>query len=387
MYKVKTLNKISATGLAALDPSKYTIADELDAPDAILLRSAKMHDYTFNPELVCIGRAGAGVNNIPLDRCSEDGIVVFNTPGANSEAVKELALCGMLLAARDVYGGMKWTEDLAGDPEAAAKVEKGKSQFTGPELYGKKLGIIGLGAIGYKLANAAVALGMHVCGYDPFLSLESAWKLSSDVQYIESLETLYKECDYISLHLPVNDKTRGMIDAKTIAQMKDGVRIINMARAELVNDADLLAALKSGKVAKYVTDFPNGDTAGAEGVIAIPHLGASTPESEENCAIMAAEEIRDYLEHGIIRNSVNMPEAYLPPSDNVRICFVHHNIPAVITGVLQIVADGGLNVENMMNKSRDKFSYCMVDVSGPVGAELVEKMLQVDGVIRVRVID
>ena len=386
MYNIKTLNKISKTGLAELDPAKYAISDECENPDAILLRSAKMHDYAFNPELLCIGRAGAGVNNIPLDRCTEAGIVVFNTPGANARAVMELVLCGILMASRDVYGGMNWLKTIADDPEVAAKVEKGKSQFVGPEIYGKTLGVIGLGAIGYQIANAAVELGMHVIGYDPFLSLEAARRLSPKVEYSESLETVYGKSDYISVNVPVNDATRGMIDAKTIAQMKDGVRVINMARAELVNDADMLEALKSGKVARYVTDFPNQATAAAEGVIAIPHLGASTPESEENCAVMASAEIRDYLEHGNIKNSVNLPEAYLAPSGNTRICFVHQNIPAVITGVLQIVADGGLNVENMVNKSRGEFSYCIVDVSGPVGEALAEKMRQVEGVIRVRVI-
>ena len=293
MYNIKTLNKISKFGTDRLDAAKYTIGDEVDAPDAILLRSFKMHDYEFNAELDCIGRAGAGVNNIPLDRCSAAGIVVFNTPGANARSVMELVLCGMLMASRDVPGGMNWLGTIADDPEVAAKVEKGKSQFVGPEIFGKTLGIVGLGAIGYQVANAAVALGMTVVGYDPFLADEFQALLSPDVKIVDSLDAIWRESDYISLHAPVNDKTRGMVGADSIAMMKDGVRIINMARAELVDDDVLLAALATGKVARYVTDFPNTKTAAAPGVIAIPHLGASTPESEDNCAIMAEDQVRD----------------------------------------------------------------------------------------------
>jgi len=386
MYQIKTLNKISKVGLQVLDPQKYEIADELDAPDAILVRSAKMHDYEFNKELLCIARAGAGTNNIPLDRCTEEGIVVFNTPGANSEAVKELAICAMFLASRDITGGISWVQTVKDDPEVAQKVEKEKSKFTGPELYGKTLGVIGLGAIGYKLANAAIELGMQVYGYDPFLSVEAAWRLSPRAQYTENLETLYKQCDYLSLNLPVNDKTKGFVNSESIAQMKDGVRIINLARAELVNDADLIAALESGKVAKYVTDFPNPQTAGTPGVIAIPHLGASTPESEDNCAIMAAEEIREFLEHGNIRNSVNMPQAVMDWAGNIRVCVVHENIPGMIGGVLSVIADNGINVENMVDKSRGAYSYCLVDVNAPVSEDLVKQMYEVKGVTRVRVI-
>jgi len=386
MYQIKTLNKISKIGLKELDPQKYAIADEPEAPEAILVRSAKMHDYVFNKELLCIARAGAGTNNIPLDRCAEEGIVVFNTPGANSEAVKELAICAMLMASRDIPGGLNWIETVKGDPEVAQKVEKEKSAFTGPEIFGKTLGIIGLGAIGYKLANAALALGMQVYGYDPFLSEELKEMLSPHVQRAEDLETIYKQSDYISLNVPMNDKTKGFINKESIAQMKDDVRIINLARAELVNDEDMLGALESGKVAKYVTDFPTPLTAGAKGVIAIPHLGASTPESEDNCAIMAAEEVRAYLEHGNIINSVNMPNAYMEWADHVRVCVMHENIPGMIGGVLKVIADQGINVENMIDKSKGKYSYCLIDVNAPISEDLVKKMYEVDGVTRVRVV-
>jgi len=386
MYQIKTLNKISKIGLKELDPQKYAIADEPEAPEAILVRSAKMHDYVFNKELLCIARAGAGTNNIPLDRCAEEGIVVFNTPGANSEAVKELAICAMLMASRDVQGGLDWIKTVEGDPEVATKVEKEKSAFTGPEIFGKTLGVIGLGAIGYKIANAALALGMQIYGYDPFLSEEFAEKLSPHVKRAESLESIYKESDYISVNVPVNAETKGFIDKEAIAQMKDGVRIINLARAELVNDADLLAALESGKVAKYVTDFPNPATAWAKGVIAIPHLGASTPESEDNCAIMAAEEVREYLEHGNIINSVNMPNARMDWAGNVRVCVIHENTPGMIKEILKVIADNGINVENMVDKSKGKYSYCLVDVNAPVGEELAKQIREMNGVIRVRVI-
>jgi len=382
MYHVKTLNKISPVGLAVLDPAKYTISDECETPDAILLRSAKMHDYAFNPELLCIGRAGAGVNNIPLDRCSEAGIVVFNTPGANARAVMELVLCGMLMASRDVPGGMNWLQTIADDPEVAAKVEKGKSQFVGPEILGKTLGVIGMGAIGYQVANAAVALGMTVYGYDPHIKAEFAEKLSPEVQMIDNLDEIYSRSDYLSLHAPVNDKTRGMINEAVIAKMKDGARIINMARAELVADDDLLAALKRGKIARYVTDFPNSKTVAAEGVIAIPHLGASTPESEDNCALMAAEQTRAYLEHGNIKNSVNMPGAYLAPGSKVRLTVLYRkaeDIPA-------LVAELGIQVAASVTESRGDYAYSIFDLAAPADAAQVEQIRGVEGVLRVRVI-
>ena len=386
MHKIKTLNKIAKIGTDILDPQKYEVGDELDGASGILVRSAKMHEYPMNPELLCIARAGAGVNNIPLDVCSEKGIVVFNTPGANARAVAELAICAILMASRDIVGGINWVDTIKDDPEVAAKVEKGKSQFVGPEIFGKRLGVIGLGAIGCKVANLAVGLGMEVFGYDPYISTKAAWQLSSDVQYTASVENIFRQCDYISLNVPVGEHTRGMINADAIALMKPGVRIINLARAELVNDVDMTDALEADKVGCYVTDFPTAQTAGAKGVIAIPHLGASTPESEDNCAVMAAEEMRDYLEHGNIKNSVNFPSAYLEPAGRVRVTLLHENIPAVMGGVLKVISDHGINVENMVNKSRDALAYTIIDVNTAVGDDLIRKMEQVTGMLRVRVI-
>lgn len=387
MFNVKTLNKISPIGLAALDSNRYAVSDDPSNPDAILVRSAKMHDYEMNPELLCIARAGAGTNNIPVDRCIEEGIVVFNTPGANAESVKELAICAMLMSSRDIIGGAEWVKEIAGEEDVPAKVEKGKSQFAGPELMGKTLGVIGLGAIGYKLANTALALGMRVLGYDPFISVDAAWRLSSSVIHAEDLDTIYANCDYISVHTPYTDGTHHMIDSKAIAKMKDGVRIINLARAALVCDTDMITALGSGKVGKYVTDFPNEKVAGVKNVIAIPHLGASTPESEDNCAIMAAREIAEYLEHGNINNSVNLPSAYMEPSGAARVCVIHKNVPAIISGVLQKISAVGLNVENMVNKAKDKYSYCMIDVNGSVSKDLAYQIENLDGVIRVRALE
>ncbi|MDR0838049.1 MAG: 3-phosphoglycerate dehydrogenase, partial [Oscillospiraceae bacterium] len=310
MYKIKTLNKIAKSGTDAFDRSAYSVSASEESPDAILVRSANMHDLQFNPELLCIARAGSGTNNIPADRCAEEGIVVFNTPGANSEAVKELVVCALLLSSRDILGGIDWVKTISGTPDVAAQVEAGKNAFAGPELSGKTLGVVGLGAVGAKIANDAARLGMDVYGYDPYLSVEAAWRLRTNIQHAKDLNTIYRTCDYISLHVPyIKESTHHLINAEAIAQMKPGARIINLARAELVDDDAIVAALAAGKLARYVTDFPNDKTAGAKGVIAIPHLGASTPESEEKCAVMAAEEIIDYLENGNIANSVNMPPA------------------------------------------------------------------------------
>ncbi|MBR4745005.1 MAG: 3-phosphoglycerate dehydrogenase [Oscillospiraceae bacterium] len=380
MYNIKTLNNISQVGLDVLT-DKYAVSPDCDAPDAILVRSAKMHDYVFNPELLCIARAGAGVNNIPLDRCAEKGIVVFNTPGANANSVKELVLCALLLASRDVVGGIEWVRSIAGTEDVAGQVEKGKSAFVGPELLDKKLGVIGLGAIGARIANDAVALGRKVYGYDPYLSVDAAWRLSSRVVHALDVDTIYANCDYITIHVPYMAATKHTINAEAIAKMKDGVRIINLARGELVDDEAILPALESGKVARYVTDFPNDRTAGAKGVIAIPHLGASTPESEDNCAVMAANEIMDYLENGNISNSVNMPRAFLPPTGNPRAGIIHRNVPEMLAKITSAVS--GTNIEHMVNAGRGDYAYTLLDLAAiPDG--LVEKLKAIDGVIRVR---
>lgn len=388
MYKVKTLNKISSAGLCSLDEGKYLVADDVESPDAILVRSAKMHDLTFNPELLCIARAGAGTNNIPVDRCAEEGIVVFNSPGANSEAVKELVLCALLLSSRDIIGGIEWVRSIADQGgDIPALVEKGKSSYIGPEIYGKTLGVIGLGAIGAKIAHAATALGMKVYGYDPYLSVDAAWHLSSKVAHAKNLDTIYKYCDYITIHIPYMDSTHHFINGESIAKMKPGVRIINLARGELVCDDDIIAAIDSGKVACYVTDFPSEKTANMPGIIAIPHLGASTPESEDNCAYMAAIEVIDYLENGNITNSVNMPTATLPRSGDPRACLIHENIPDMITKIATIVSGFGINIENMVNagtKSR-KYAYTILDLQS-IPAGLEEKLKAIEGVKRVRIL-
>ncbi|MBR5382112.1 MAG: 3-phosphoglycerate dehydrogenase [Oscillospiraceae bacterium] len=386
MYNVKTLNKISQNGLKVLDPAKYTAGDDIENPDAILVRSAKMHDMQFNPELLCIARAGAGTNNLPCDRCAQEGIVVFNTPGANSNAVKELVVCALLLASRDIVGGVEWVRSIAdkGD-EVAAMVEKGKSSFVGPELLGKSLGVIGLGAIGAKIANAAVALGMTVYGYDPYLSVDAAWNLSASVRHATSVDTIFAECDYVTLHIPYLDSTHHFINADAIAKMKNGARLINLARAELVDDDALIAALESGKLARYVTDFPNGKTAGAKNVVAIPHLGASTPESEENCAVMAAHEIVEYVENGNIVNAVNMPRAHLPRTNNPRLCVIHMNVPDMIAKITGVVSAEGLNIENMLNAGKKVHAYTMIDLDKATDG-LAEKVGALEGVLRARVI-
>jgi len=388
MYTIKTLNKISPVGLNALDPAKYAVADDAAAPEAILVRSAKMHEMTFNPELLCIGRAGAGVNNIPTDRCAEEGIVVFNTPGANAEAVKELALCALLLASRNIVGGIEWVKTIAdkGD-EIGALVEKGKSAFVGPEIKGKTLGVIGLGAIGAKLANDALKLGMQVYGYDPYLSVDAAWSLSAQVNHAADLDTIFANSDYISIHIPYMESTKHYLNAGTIAKMKDGVRVLNLARGELVDDDAMLAALESGKVACYVTDFPNGKIVSGKNVIAIPHLGASTPESEDNCAVMAAREIADYLENGNIVNAVNMPRALLPRNGSPRLCVIHKNVPDTISKITGALGAVNVNIENMVNASRKNlaFAYSVLDIES-VPAGLEETLSAIDGIVRVRVI-
>lgn len=386
MYKIKTYNKISKIGLSVFD-DKYTIGDEVENADGAIVRSAALHDVEFPKDLKAIARAGAGTNNIPIERCSEQGIVVFNTPGANANAVKELVLAGLLISSRRVISAIEWAKTLKGDGEAVGKeVEKGKSAFAGPEIKGKTLGVIGLGAIGVLVANAANSLGMTVYGYDPYLSVKSAWNLTHNAIHIDDIKEIYQKCDYITVHVPLTDSTKNTINAEAIAMMKDGVRILNFARGGLVNDNDIKAALESGKVAAYVTDFPDDDLLCVDGVIAIPHLGASTPESEDNCATMAAKELIDYIENGNIVNSVNLPEITMPRSGEKRICVIHKNIPNMLTAITGVVAQGGVNIENMLNKSRGDFAYTMLDINAADCNTISEQLSAIDGVIRVRVI-
>jgi D-3-phosphoglycerate dehydrogenase len=388
MFKVKTLNSISPVGLTNFEKTRYMVSDEVEAPDAILVRSANMQGYELNPELLCVARAGAGTNNIPVEQCGEAGIVVFNTPGANAEAVKELVLCALLLSSRDILGGIDWVRSIAGKgDEIPVLVEKGKSAFVGPEIYGKTLGVIGLGAIGAKIAHDAMSLGMKVYGHDPYLSVDAAWRIPSNVINAKDIDIIFKNCDYITIHVPYTESTHHIINSCSLAMMKSGVRIINLARAELVNDDDLLEAIDTGKVACYITDFPNAKTAGAPRVLAIPHLGASTPESEDNCAVMAALQIIEYIENGNITNSVNMPTATLPRTGDPRICVIHKNIPDMIAKITSAVSSMGINIENMVNAStRGRMqAYTIIDVQ-TLASGLEDKIKAVDGVIRVRCI-
>ena len=387
MYRIRTFNKISPVGLNRLDPALYTVSDSETDEDAILVRSAKLLDYDFPKNLLAIARAGAGVNNIPLDRCSEAGIVVFNTPGANANAVKELAVCALLLASRKITEGADWVRTQAGGGADVEKVvEKGKSQFVGPEISGKMLGVIGLGAIGVQVANIATKLGMTVFGYDPFLSVDGALALSRLVHRAMDLETIYKNCDYITLHVPQTAETRGMLNEDAFHMMKGGVRILNLARGGLVNDDDMLAALDSGKVACYVTDFPNNKILQGKNVVAIPHLGASTPESEENCAVMAAQQLRDYLENGNITNSVNLPTLVQPWSGECRLCIIHRNVPGAIASITGVLSKDGVNVENMTNKSKKDYAYTVVDINAKIRDDVVDEIRALEGVLRVRLL-
>ncbi len=387
MYNIKTMNKIAPVGLAVLDGC-CTVGDNVENEDGILVRSAKLHDYPMPESLLAIARAGAGVNNIPVERCSEKGVVVFNTPGANANAVKELAVCALLLASRDVVAGSDWVREQARTEgvDVPATVEKGKSAFVGPELYHKTLGVVGLGAIGALVANAAIGLGMDVIGYDPFLSVDTALRLDRHVKVVKDVKELYKAADYITLHLPANDKTRGSVDAGAIAAMKDGVRVINLARGELVDDGVMIAALESGKVARYVTDFPNNSTALAKNVVAIPHLGASTPESEDNCAVMAARQLKDYLENGNIKNSVNFPNVEMDRSGVQRLCLIHKNVPAMLANITAQLSAEGINVENLTNKSKGDWAYTLLDLGTPAAPAAVDGIRAIPGVIRVRIV-
>ena len=384
-YNIQTLNKISPLGLE-LFGDNYSISDNAENPDAILVRSAAMHDMAFGDKLLAIGRAGAGTNNIPVDKCAEQGIVVFNTPGANANAVKELAITALLLSSRKIPDAMIWANGLKGKGDEVGKlVEKGKSQFVGPEITGKTLGVIGLGAIGILVANAAEALGMKVIGYDPYLSTDNALKINPTVKRVTDIKNLFAAADYITVHVPFSPATKGTINAEALAQCKDGVRIINLARGELVDNAAIISALESGKVSAYVTDFPNDEILGVKGVVALPHLGASTPEAEDNCAVMAAKEIIDYLENGNIKNSVNFPNVKIDAT-GTKVCILHKNVPSLIAKVTEVFGSEGLNIENMVNASKKDYSATLLDVSGDVTDSIVSKLCAVDAVIRVRVI-
>lgn len=384
MYKIQYLNKISPAGTTRFGEN-YETGEAVQNADAIMVRSASMHEMELPKELLAIARAGAGVNNIPLDKCSEQGVVVFNTPGANANAVKELVLCALLLTSRKVVPGIEWCKTLSGD-DVAKQIEKGKSQFVGPEIAGKKLGVIGLGAIGILVANAANSLGMEVYGYDPFLSVDAAWGLSRSIVHARSLDEIWANCDYITIHVPQTPDTKGMIGAEALEKAKDGVRVLNFARGGLVDTGAMLAALKSGKVAAYATDFPAPEMIGVENIIAVPHLGASTPESEDNCARMAADELKDYLENGNICNSVNMPAVSMPRESSERICILHRNVPNTISKFSGKVASLGINIENMQSKSRKDYAYTILDVTGVVTQQAVEELSSLEEVIRARVI-
>ena len=386
MFRIKTLNEISPV-ISKVFTADYAVGSEIDNEDAIIVRSAKMHDMPISDSLLAVARAGAGYNNIPVDKCSELGIVVFNTPGANANAVKELTIAGMLLAGRDIVGGIEWARTLKGEGDkVAALVEKGKNHFVGPELKGKKLAVIGLGAIGTMVANAGHALEMDVYGYDPFLSVEHALMLSRAVHKAGDLDKLLAEADFVSLHLPLTDKTRGMVDADMLSKFKPGAALLNFSRGELVDGAAVLEAVKAGRLRRYVTDFPSEDMLGAEGVIALPHLGASTPESEDNCAEMAAQELAGYLTRGAIINSVNYPACDPGYTDGARLCVLHANVPNMVGSVTALLAAQGINIANMVNKSRGALAYTVIDADGEIGANVVKAVAAVENVYKVRLI-
>lgn len=386
MYQVHYLNPISKKG-TALWTEQYQTAEQLADAQAIMVRSAAMHDMEFSDNLLTVARAGAGVNNIPLTRCADEGIVVFNTPGANANGVVELALCGMLLGSRDVVGGIQWVQSIKDQEDVAKKVEKGKSQFAGHEIAGKRLGVIGLGAIGGPLANAAIKLGMEVYGCDPFISINAAWHLDSRIIPVKTREEIYAQCDIITLHVPLIDDTRKMINQEALSQMKDGVILLNFARDLLVDDDALEAALQSGKVKRYITDFPNEKTAGMAGVVAIPHLGASTEESEDNCAMMAVRQVMDYLENGNIKNSVNFPNCDMGVCTKAaRIGILHRNIPNTLSQFTSTMAKENINISDLVNRSKGEYAYSMLDLDGVPSEEAVQALNQIDGVLRVRVI-
>ena len=386
MKNIHCLNPIASVGTDIFDEN-YKFTDNIEEADAIMVRSAAMGDMEFSKNLLAIARAGAGVNNIPLDRCADNGIVVFNTPGANAKGVKELVICGMLLAARDVVGGIEWTRSIKDSDTISKDVEKGKKNFAGCEIKGKKLGVIGLGAIGAEVANAAASLGLEVFGYDPYISVNSAWRLSRKIKHITDISEIFRECDYITLHTPLTDDNKGMIGKNSIPQMKDGVVVLNFARDLLVDDDEMEKALESGKVARYVTDFPNTKSAKMEKAIVIPHLGASTQESEDNCAVMAANELVDYLENGNIKNSVNYPSCDMGICQvEGRVALLHKNIPNMIGQITSAFAKNGYNISDLTNKSKATKAYTLIDIESKASQKLVDELNDIEGILKVRVI-
>lgn len=387
MFNIKTINNISPVGLEKLEKLKCNVSADIANPDGIIVRSADMHSYEPNPELLGVARAGAGYNNIPVDEFAERGIVVFNSPGANAEAVKEQSMCSLVMASRDVIGSIEWVKSIAGEGEKIPElVEKGKSNFAGPELMGKTIGVLGLGATGALVANACLALDMNVMGYDPFMSVEAAWRLSREVERADDLGEIFRNCDYISINIPYNENTHHLLDERAFSMMRDGVRIINESRAEVVDDDAMLAALESGKVAKYVTDFPNQKILKGRNVIALPHLGACTPESEDRCAEMAAKQLYDYLKNGNIVNSVNLPTAKLERLGVCRLCVIHHNVPGMINRILDLITAKNINVEHMINKPHGKYAYTMIDLGDVIGEDIADAIRGGDDVLRVRVL-
>lgn len=387
MFNIKTINNISPMGLDKLVKYGCNVSADEENPDGIIIRSADMHEYVPNENLLGIARAGAGYNNIPVDKFAEMGIVVFNSPGANAEAVKEQTVCSLVMASRDVLGSIEWVRSIAdrGD-EIPELVEKGKSNFAGPELMDKTIGVLGLGATGAMVANACRSLDMNVLGYDPFMSVDAAWRLSRKVERADNIEEIYRNCDYISINLPYNENTRHMLDEKAFSMMRDGVRIINESRAEVVDDDAMLRALESGKVAKYVTDFPNEKILKGKNVIALPHLGACTPESEDRCALMAAKQLYDYLENGNITNSVNFPTARLERMGVCRLCVIHHNVPGMINRILDLITEKNINVEHMINKPRGQYAYTMIDLGDEIYESTADIIRNMPDVLRVRIL-
>ena len=388
MYQIKTYNRISPVGLERFDSARYAVSEASECPDGILVRSAKLHEMPFSSQLLAISRAGVGVNNIPIDRCSEAGIAVFNTPGANANAVKELVLCALLMGSRDIDGSICWVRDqVAAGVDVTTVVEQGKSAFSGPELYKKTLGVIGLGAIGSLVANAAMSLGMDVYGYDPYLSVDTALRLDRHIHVVQDINELYRKADYITIHIHFTDKTRKMINEDAISHMKQGVRFINLARGEIVDDEAMIAALDRGWVSAYITDFPNNALVQTPHVVAMPHLGASTPESEQNCAVMAVDQLKDYLENGNIRNSVNLPAVSMDRSGVQRMCIIHRNVPGMLANITALLSQDGVNVENLSNKSKGELAYTLVDLGTRVESDVIGDVRNLANVIRVRVID